>query len=163
MTRSWNETQSLAERAARGAGVPFAQAARFAVGVTRHLSEGRRTGPIAAALDNPEIIHDLTIEVERIIEAASVSGSVWQGTSGSPELLQSVIESLPCASAVTVSGDQVHAHLVLSQPPSRARPARVKVPEKLHAQMNNLAQLTYVPDSAESRSTGAGAELMELD
>lgn len=163
MSRSWTETQALAERAARGAGVPFAQAARFAVGVARHLADNRPSDDILHAYENPDLISDIALDAERVTEAASVSGKAWTGHSDAPELLKSVIEALPCDSAVSIDGNQVHARLTLDEPSQKSRPARLFVPHALQTEMERLAKRTYVPDSAASREAGAGAGLMELD
>lgn len=163
MNRSWTETQALAERAARGAGVPFAQAARFAAGVARHLAEGRDAADIAQALEDHEMILDISLDAERVIEAASIKGQPWSGKSDAPQLLKSVIEALPCASVVTFDGQQVQAKLMTAEPSKLARPDRLLVPGALLQQMDDLAKLTYVPDSAASRESGAGAGLMDLD
>ncbi len=163
MMRSWTETQALAERAARGAEVPFAQSARFGAAAARHLAENRDSAQLSKALNEPDVLLQLSLAVERAIESASTGTEVQHMPSGSVSLLQSYIESMPCSAEAQPDATGLVVRIDLSEPTTRKRPARVDVPDDLWAEMEALAKLTYVPDSAASRDKGAGAGLMELD
>lgn len=53
MTLSSDDTQTLASKAARGAGFPSGQAERFGRAAVVHLAEGRDGAALTAALSNP--------------------------------------------------------------------------------------------------------------
>ena len=163
MNWSVTETRALAERAAVGAGAPFAQAARFANGVVQHLHKRRSAEEIEEALLSSDMVSTLALEAERAIEAASLKSGVWEERSVSAPLLQSILEGPPCATDVTMNGDTIRAQISLDAPSQMAQPARVSVPYALQSPLHRLAELTYVPDTAQSRAMGAGAGLMELD
>ena len=164
--RSWTEVQALAVKAATGAAVPPAQALAFGAMAARHLADGGAEAPLAEALRNPATILPLAHQIEAAIEAASVSGetvSIAQPDVAHRTMLISWLASLPCQAEITTLSDDIRVHLSLKDPSTRTRPARVTVGGALFDQMQDLAARTYVPDSAASRSGGAGAGLMELD
>ncbi|MFL4470443.1 hypothetical protein ACERZ8_11350 [Tateyamaria armeniaca] len=164
--RSWTEIQALAVKAATGAKVPPAQALAFGAMLTRHLADGGSEVALAHVLNDPKAILTLAHQIETMIENASLSPRVVSVREESAErraLLISWLASLPCQAEISASDTQVHARLSLSDPSARSRPARVAIGSALFDQMQALAARTYVPDSATSRSSGAGAGLMELD
>lgn len=166
MDWSWTELQALSVKAATGAGVPPAQALAFGAMLARHLADGGGEGPIANALDAPHTILRLAHRVEEMVEAASInqrSVSVREPDSGHRALLVSWLSGLPCQADITVSGHEITAQLTLAAPSTRSRPTRIEVSGALATQLKGLAARTYVPDSATSRASGAGAGLMELD
>ena len=163
MKRSWSETQAMAERAACGAEVPFAQAARFGAAAACHLAAGRDPAEIGLVLAAPDALVRLSLAVERLIERASMKPGAQEMAETPRDLALSYIESMPCAALVERGDTALHVNVDLASPAERIRPARVDVPDDLWAQMEMLAARTYVPDSAASREQGAGAGLMDLD
>ncbi|MEL6618761.1 MAG: hypothetical protein AAFP16_07790 [Pseudomonadota bacterium] len=164
MTHSWTEVQAVAVRAASGAGVPPAQALAFGAMLARHVADGGSEAPLIAALDAPDRIVALAHQVEELIEAASVTDKPVKTTApaaGERALLVSWLQSLPCRSVVEVSGPMVAAVLDLAAPGKRSRPPRLELSNVLYQKLQDLAALTYVPDSEASRTLGAGAQLMQ--
>jgi hypothetical protein len=164
--KSWTEIQSLGVKAASGAAVPPAQALAFGAMVARHLSDGGSEDPLHAALNAPDTILTLAHEIEAMVEAASMSTrivSAQQPDAGQRALLISWLASLPCQADIVTHENAVQAHLSLKAPSTRTRPARIAISPSLFSHMQDLATRTYVPDSAASRTSGAGAGLMELD
>lgn len=166
MSKSWTEVQTLAVKAAGGAGVPPAQALAFGAMVARHLADDGPPGPVAQALSEPHRIIALAHRVETIVEAASITSTpvdVVEEDTGTRAMLISWLAALPCKSELDVSGAKVRVLLSLTEPSTRSRPDRVNVSTSLFDTLTALAQATYVPDSDASRVGGAGAGLMELD
>lgn len=164
--RSWTEVQALAVRAATGAHVPAAQALAFGAMVPRHLADGGSDAALLDALARPDVIVTLAHRIEELIETASLSPRTVSTTEPDADrraLLVSWLASLPCQAEVTVHADKVQARLSLGAPGTRTRPERLDVGDDLFARMQTLAARTYVPDSAASRHSGAGAGLMDLD
>lgn len=164
--KSWTEIQALAVKAATGAGVPTGQALSFGTMLTRHLADEGAEAPLSHALNSPDSIVALAHQVETLIEAASLSRrlvTTHEARADRRALLVSWLNSLPCQAQIAVTDTQVSAILSLSRPSTQARPDRVTISDGLFAQLDRLAQRTYVPDSDASRASGAGAGLMELD
>ncbi|MEO0389957.1 MAG: hypothetical protein AAF218_03355 [Pseudomonadota bacterium] len=166
MEWSWTELQALGVKAATGAHVPPAQALAFGAMLPRHLADGGSEDPVLRALDAPKCIVTLALQIEQIVEQASVTNKpvkVSETDPGKRALVISWLAGLPCQAEISGHGADVTAALSLSAPSTRARPKRIPVSPELAAQLNALAARTYVPDSAASRASGAGAGLMELD
>lgn len=163
MMRSWSEVQALAERAALGAGVPFAQAARFGAGVARHLADSRPHELVSQAFADADHIVALSLEVDRAIEAASTSANRYDIRAAPELLVASLMQALPCDVRLHPSEQGLAVTVMLDAAPSGQKPLRIDAPERLWSEMEALAALTYVPESAASRARGAGAGLMELD
>jgi len=164
--RSWNEVQALAVKAATGAAVPPAQALAFGAMCARHLADGGAEAPLGDALRAPETILSLALQVERMIETASLSPRIVTASeddAGRRALLVSWLASLPCQTEINVRAHEIQACLSLTDPGTRTRPARIVLGAELFCRMQELAARTYVHDSAASRESGAGAGLMELD
>ena len=162
ITRSWAETQSLAEKAALGIGVPFAQAARFGAATARHCAEGRPADVLLTVLDKPDAIIALSLEVERAVEAASLMRAPYEITDVSQTLAASFLQALPCDVALEPVSGGLSVSVHLQAPQKRPRPARLEMSQALWDRLQALAERTYVPDSAQSK-LGAGAGLMDLD
>ena len=119
-----------------------------------------------AALDalpsGPVLDYPLAIDAG-LAQAAAGQKAELVGLSRT-ELLQSYAEALPCVAALeeTAAGT-----LSLSAEPHRPRAARpsrrITLGAQLVDEMTRLAALTFVPESAQSRSSGAGAGLTDND
>jgi len=158
--KSWTELQALATRAATGAGVPASQSLAFGAMVPRHLSDDGSDEPLGLALKSPKTIVSLAQVVETLIESASLSPRILKVRNSDTTqraLLVSWLAGLPCQADVVADGEGVQARLSLGSPNTRQRPDRVSISCDLLRQMETLAARTYVPDSAESRASGAGA------
>ncbi|MEP2889510.1 hypothetical protein [Tateyamaria sp.] len=163
---SWTELHALSVKAATGAGVPAGQALAFGAMLPRHLAEGRPQAPLADVLQTPKTIVSLAHQIETMIEEASVSPRLVQANvpdAGHCAILTSWIEGLPCQAEVVSTPEGVQAYLSLEAPSNRARPERISIGHDLLKLLNEFAARTYVPDSAESRANGAGADAMVLD
>ena len=166
MDWSWTELQALGVKAATGAGVPPAQALAFGAMLARHLADGGSEQPVSAALAAPETILTLAHRVEAMIETASIKQravSVSEPDAGHRALLISWLSGLPCQVDISASGNEITARLALAAPSTRSRPVRITLSTAMGRQLHDLAARTYVPDSAASRASGAGAGLMEMD
>ena len=166
LSQSWTEVQALATRAAVGAGVPMAQALAFGTTAARHLADDEPEAALAHSLAAPETITALALQVEKMIERASLSPRpvpVDAPDADARALLVSWLRALPCRTAIDVSGPRVLAALDLTAANAHARPDRVTLSAGLHATFTTLAARTYVPDSDASRAMGAGAGLMDPD
>ncbi|WP_299153280.1 hypothetical protein [uncultured Tateyamaria sp.] len=166
MDWSWTELQALGVKAASGAGVPAAQALAFGAMLPRHLADGGAEDPLIRALESPTRIVTLALQIEEMVERASITLEpvrMQQADAGRRALMISWLAGLPCQSEVSVSGTEVRAALSLAAPSKRGRPKRISVSEQLATQLRHLAERTYVPDSDASRNVGAGAGLMDLD
>ena len=164
--KSWTEVQTLAVKAATGGAVPVAQALAFGAMCARHLADGGAEAPLGEALRSPETILSLALQVERMVETASLSPRIVtarENDAGRRALLVSWLASLPCQTEITANANEIQACLSLTDPSTRTRPARIALGAELFCRMQELAARTYVPDSAASRESGAGAGLMELD
>lgn len=163
MMRSWSEMQSMAEQAALGAGVPFSQAARFGAAAARHLGEERPADAIDTLLDAPDRIVAFSLEIERAIEAASLTQAPYEISEQPHMLVASFLQSLPCGVRIEPVPGGLSVTVLLQEPQRRSKSARIDVPDALWAKMETLAARTYVPESDSSRERGAGARLMQLD
>jgi hypothetical protein len=134
--------------------------------LARHLADDGPEAPIATALATAQTIVTLAVRIEQVIEAASVGAQtvdLSEPDHGQRCLLVSWLSGLPCQTELSVNGATITASLLLSAPSTRPRPDRVALSPALKAQLSVLAAKTYVPDSAASRSGGAGAAQMDLD
>lgn len=160
MSRSLNEVMTLAAKAARGAGAPPAQAARFGQAAVAHLCAGRNPEMLDRALaalpDGP--VMALPLNLARVCEAPDASGPLEDG--GWPELAESYVDALPCAATLNVDGTlTVH----LDAPAAPKSQARCEVSEDQIARWADLAARILVPESDASRLAGAGAGLTDND
>ena len=163
---SWTEVQALGVKAATGAGVPPAQSLAFGAMLARHVADDGPQGALEQVLDAPDRIVSLAHRVETIVETASISDKpvdVTEPDVAARALLISWLAALPCKVDLTVSGPDIRIAMSLTSPGTRGRPDRLTLAPSLLGQLNTLAAKTFVPDSEASRSSGAGAGLMELD
>jgi hypothetical protein len=160
MTRSANELAMLAEKAARGAGAPPAQAAMFGRAALCHLRQGRAADTLRAALE--ALPEGPVLDLYRLFLAASLQGEpVEVLCAADPELLQSYAEAQramtvydPASSTVTTDPTTPAARLPL---------ARLDVPPDLLEDLQTKAARLLVPETAASREGGAGAGLLDND
>ena len=157
------DTQSLFERAAVAMGVPFSPAARFAAGAVRHLIARRDTDVLEHALRRPEDILAIVREADLAIETASTTGKPWEGSSQAPELFKSMLEALPCASTVAISGDHVIARIELDAASGHSRPRHIRVPDGLVSKLQKLSVVGMPDAKMPPGQIEAGASLMQLD
>lgn len=163
MTLSWTEVQAMAERAALGAKVPFAQAARFGAAAARHIAEGRTAKALVDVLNDPEQIIALSTEVERAVESASSLGRSHLILQEPRELAASFFQSLPCDAKLELLPEGLKATVLLNDPQRRRRVTHLDVPDDLWMQMEALATGTHLPHGEMSPKRGVGAGLMQLD
>jgi hypothetical protein len=166
MEWSCAELQTLAAKAASGLGTPPAQALAFGTMVTRYLADGGGEEALMQALQSSATIVAVAHRVEEMVEQASIASepvTVNEPDAAKRALIISWLAALPCQTEIAVVGHDVTAILSLDSPSTRARPKRVTVSEDLAKTLHDLAARTYVPDSDASRSTGAGAGVMDPD
>jgi hypothetical protein len=154
---------TLSAKAARGARAPAGQATAFGRAVLRHLYAGRDINAISAALDalpSGPII-ELPQAFGRLAESA-IEGQA-HGEMPRSDLLFSYAEAQPYSCRVEMAAGVFTLTLDLMQPATRHPSQRIKVPDGLAKQMNDLAARTLVPESKASRLSGAGAGLTDND
>lgn len=160
MTRSLNEVMTLATKAARGAGAPPAQAARFGQAAVAHLCAGRAPDDLDQALaalpDGPIVV--LPLALARVCETPDGTGAF--DDAGWPNLARSYVEALPFAAILNADG-------ILQVDTGRPAPQmvvhRCNIDAAQIAAWNALASRTLVPESEASRLAGAGAGLTDND
>ena len=163
---SWSQAEfrALVTKAARGAGAPPEQAARFGQAAVAHILSGfepfELTNALEALPDGPILAYPRAIDTAL---AESTDDFLQLERDVSNTLFRSYVLSLPYA--VTFSGGTNVARydVSLSTPSTGSDTARIVVAENLICQFSDFAQAILVPDSAESRSGGAGAGLDDND
>ena len=170
---SANEVSGLAQKAARGAGFPPAQAETFGRAVAVHLGAGRAAGPVQAALANPDdsAILRLPLLLDDVLRAMALTGGevALPLHPGDEALALSYARLLPLrlSDCRVEHREEAQSRLVLSGDPDvPARPAlppRIDIPEDLRVFLSDLAARTYVPASEASRMAGAGAGNIDND
>lgn len=165
---SWScaEVLALGTKAARGAGAPPAQAARFGQVASVHLMAGRDVSLILAALDalpgGPLLDYPLAIE-RALISLAQDAEAELEGVTFDA-LLQSYLDALPFDATMTQTE---HGRILLAgdlaAPRAPATLRRITGCDALIARMQDLAARTLVPESDLSRISGAGAGLSDND
>ncbi|KMK66779.1 hypothetical protein [Puniceibacterium sp. IMCC21224] len=172
MTHSANELQTLATKAARGAGFPPAQADLFGRACPLHLAQGGGAAPLIAALANPadSPILRLPLLMDDVLSAAAAMSGPIELTlhNGDDTLAQSYAHLLPVAvqDQSIITRDAQHRLRItvdLSAKTCTALPPRIIAPSELLNRLETLAARTYVPATDASRRTGAGAGLIEND
>ncbi len=156
-TLSVNELQGLATKAARGAGVPPEQAARYGAAAACHLAARRDPADLRMALDSPQIATGLGTF------ATCLPAGPFTHTTDTPRLALSFLDALPgTVSVKATSGTLNGTHDPLT-PGATALPPRLSAPGALMAFWSDLAARTYVPETEHSRLKGAGAGLTDND
>ena len=160
MTRSANEVMTLAAKAARGGGAPPAQAVDFGLACLRHLGAGRDPAALHAALDALPAgpILDLPLAFRRAVEGDGHAHVARHGG-----LARSYTEALPFAHAVSETADGLGVAIDTATPSALPPPGRCALPPVLVRAFEDLAALTYVPETEVSRATGAGAGVTDND
>lgn len=163
---SWSRAEilALATKAARGAGAPAGQAALFGEAVALHLGQGRGADAVSAALDAlPEgPISTLPLVMQTVVPMAQEGGEAKVEWPGDTDLARSYFDALPLECTVQREGA---TGLTLTFA-TRERPLslhRITDCDDLIAKMTELAARTFVPESAASRLSGAGAGLSDND
>lgn len=165
---SWSaaEVLALGTKAARGAGAPPLQAARFGQVAALHLMNGREEALLAAALDHlpdgPILTHPLALDRAVI---ALAEGEVAELTNVSFDaLLLSYLDTLPFEVVAKKSeSGAIHLDGDLTVPRAPPTLSRISGCDALMDQFHRLAARTLVPESDLSRSSGAGAGLSDND
>lgn len=173
MSYSINEIQTLAQKAARGAGFPPAQAESFGRAAVVHLATGGAAQPLLDALRNPNDspVIRLPLLMDDVLRAARVLGEgiTLSLQAGDGDLAPSYTRMLP------IEVRDIHVEHVPDAPArlhvradARIRatpklPARIMVPAELIEKLTDLAARTYVPATDASRQSGAGAGLNDND
>ena len=163
---SWStaEITTLAAQAARGAGAPPGQAARFGQVAAVHLTAARDPSDLERALrDLPQgAILTYPLALDRALTKAVKRGDPVRCDLPPGALAQSYVAALPFATEL-VWQTGAWALRVSPDPPARAAPRRITGCAALMALMKSHAAQILVPDSAASQATGAGAGLTDND
>ena len=173
MTRSVNEIESLARKAATGAGFPPAQAESFGRAAVLHLASGGAAEALTDALGDPadSPILRLPLLVEDLWRALALAGPevALSLQPGDESLAPAYARLLPVA---------LRAVRVVRQPDGPARieitaipdkrhrpdlPARIEAPDALVERLTRLAERTYGSATENSRTSGAGAGNIDTD
>lgn len=162
MTRSANEVMVLATKAARGAGAPPAQAARFGSASVWHLVAGLDIAVLDAALnDLPQgPIIELPIAIAKMAEQATAGRYCGPLSVAGAPLAQSYLATLPFAADIDGQGI---ATLDLNLPSAPGTPTRIDLSQQAYDRWSALAERLLVPESDASRLSGAGAGLTDND
>lgn len=165
MSWSASEISALAEKAARGAGAPPLQAARFGQVAVLHLESGRPQEALFDALEalpeGPILSYALTVDAA--LEACGRGVPAYLDQTPRDALLDSYVEALPFVARIQSDPHNPRLRADFSTPRPPRHPRRIKGCSALVARMQDLAELTFVPDNARSRSAGAGAGLSDND
>ncbi|MCX7567549.1 hypothetical protein OS189_14480 [Sulfitobacter sp. F26169L] len=162
MNCSANEVMMLAAKAARGAGAPPAQAARFGVAAAAHLMAGRDDGVLGralAALPKGAII-ELPLAINCIEERAEQGRACGALHGFERSLVQSYVSTLPYTAALN---DDDILRIDLTKPAQRTPVQRIDLCDEIYLGWAALAARILVPESAASRQSGAGAGLSDND
>ncbi|WP_037969726.1 hypothetical protein [Sulfitobacter noctilucicola] len=166
MMCSANEVMTLADKAARGAGAPPAQATAFGNAALSHISAGCDQSELSAALralpSGP--VMALPIKIMRLLEGADqapLTAVIEPGAFAALEL--SYFYAQPYAvRGKTVEGC-VHVSVDLKHPKGPPVLPRVEIGQSLYDEMQRYAARILVPETAASRLSGAGAGLTDND
>ncbi|WP_136440054.1 DUF3726 domain-containing protein [Pacificoceanicola onchidii] len=173
MSRSANEIMTLAQKAARGAGFPPHQADRFGRAAAVHLASGHGTEALRRALtdakDSP--ILRLPLLMDDMLRAMDQLGGDVELTlhPGDEPLAPAYARLLPIrvkeCSVLEPEDRQNRLRVVLDpmMPGKPSFPPRIHAPDAFIEELSALAEKTFVPESAASRSAGAGAGEIDND
>lgn len=164
MTWSAAEILALATKAARGAGAPPEQSARFGQAAVAHLRAGRDAAVLIAALDalpgGPVLI--LPRRIDMRLSGADGDRATIVKPEADP-LLDSYVDALPFQTSECATPEGAVVTVQLGAPRDRLGPRRITGCAKLVGHMSELAKAILVPDSDISRRAGAGAGLTDND
>ena len=168
MSWSANELSGLVAKAARGAGAPPEQAARFAHAAAVHLSQGREERALKSALD--ALPAGPVVELYQWFTGILCQGdqngqAAGQVLATAPEpLIRSMAEAQPFALVAFAAGsDGVWITWDMSRPNPAPPPGRCTISDDFAGYLTRLAARTFVPESDASRRAGAGAGLLDND
>lgn len=166
MIGSANEVMNLAAKAARGAGIPPAQAMMFGRAVVCHLARGRDARTLQTALeaapDGP--ILTIPLALSRFVETSEGDTATGQmPLCADGDLMLSYAQSQPFAATAKVRDDALDLTLTLTAPNTFNPGPRITLPDDLAGHMQTLAARILVPESEASRLSGAGAGLTDND
>lgn len=166
MICSANEVMNLAARAARGSGIPPAQAMAFGRAVVCHLAKGRDAGTLQSALASAPkgAILTIPLALSRFVETAqgnSVTGQI--PLSADADLMLSYAQTQPFAVMADVQENRLRLKMTLTAPNTFSPGPRIILPDDLAEYMQSLAARVLVPESEASRLSGAGAGLTDND
>jgi hypothetical protein len=158
---SENELAGLLAKAARGAGVPPGQAAQFGAAAQRHLGAQRGFDDIRQALEAPL---GMAVQFPLHLRRAASQGGPYTAHTPCPELFQSYLDALPCrVSILEVTQTVVRFQSDPARPGAAQMLRRAQLGEDDVHYLQALAARTFVPDTAQSRASGAGAGLLDND
>lgn len=172
MSYSANEISGLAQKAARGAGFPPAQAELFGRAAALHLGTGGPPEALTAALLDPQNSPILRLpllldDIRRALDATGpdISLTLQPGDEG---LVESYARLLPIAySTCKTQTREGLPRLLLTRgrdgQSAATLPPRIPAPDPLVYELGQLAAQTYVAASESSRSAGAGAGDIDND
>ncbi|WP_436397561.1 hypothetical protein [Roseobacter sp. S98] len=162
---SWSATEvsALAAKAARGAGAPPDQAARFGTAAAFHLMIGNAPQDLRLALqalpDGGPVMR-LPVVLD---EAVSEGGRVFEMLPPDA-LVRAYVAVLPFAATLAAAdNDHWRVSVNVTKPAPKIEPLRITGCADLIDEMTGLAARTFVPESAASRAAGAGAGLTDND
>ncbi|MFK7765199.1 MAG: hypothetical protein AB8B62_18185 [Roseobacter sp.] len=161
---SWStaEVMALAQKAARGGGAPAGQAARFGSVAALHLGKARSTDDLARALDalpeGPILTYPLALDAA-LGQCTAGTGAVHL-SKPVDTLMHSYADALPFWADLTSAGKLT---LDVTAPKTPASLNRITGCDDLIERMTQLAERTYVPESDSSRTSGAGAGVLDND
>ena len=171
--RSLAEIGALVEKAARGAGYPHGVAADFGTAAKIHLGSGGDAAAITAALREEPTKVDLDWQAEVVIIHGGpmiLIGPVAQDAfgMGCNEIVLDDAGHVPLLQAYLSAagyGSSAEGNMIThtKEPAAAPAPGPVAVPEAHWQAWEALAAETFVPESAASRSAGAGAGLTDND
>lgn len=167
---SWSQAEisALATKAARGAGAPPEQAARFGQAAAAHLAQGRAASEIDQALralpEGPILRFGRDIDRVKMAALAMADTCVDVRVDDCAALFDSYLSALPFE-VKTTAIEPDHIRVVTGNDRGAAcKPVgRISGCDRLIARMSDLAARTFVPESDASRRAGAGAGLTDND
>ncbi|MBW4707604.1 hypothetical protein KX928_07375 [Roseobacter sp. YSTF-M11] len=167
MSYSAAEISALATKAARGAGAPPEQAARFGRASVVHLAQNRAVEMLTDALDALPggVILWAPLAVDRALSSlADDPAGARVEARGHPALVQSYLEASPHGIVIErVDTDAFDISVTAAATGTSVPPVRLSDCDRCIAVMTTLAARTFVPESAASRLGGAGAGLTDND
>lgn len=170
MSRSVNEIEVLARKAALGAGFPPAQADSFGRAAAQHLALGGAGQALLDALDDPANspvlrLHLLPEDIRRAVPltGAELALSLQAGDEAMAPAYARLAGMTVAQSTVDLSGDIPKLRLEID-PDSNPSPlpARLDLEDEVYAALAKYAARTLVPASDASRA-GAGAGDIDND
>lgn len=173
MTRSANEIEGLARKAALGAGFPAGQAEAFGRAAVLHLAEGGDAQALSDALADPSDspILRLPLLVEDMLRALMLAGPEIDLTlqPGDERLAPAYARLMPVdlKRIEVATPEEGPARIEIVADPARLvkpqLPPRIAAPDALIRELTRLASRTLVPASEASRAAGAGAGNIDND